>query len=390
MKKSIFAICAAAIIAALAVSIPARAQSFGETVAAAADALSEARDKNASPESVKAIFAKAADAEEEGVINFCGFYLGISEADFQALVAHYGLKDGEWGFAITPQTKLIYKMTFTLQGVRRVTKGGNTFDELSQAVANRVGTMKPKRNDDYNLVGYEYKNIDAQTAFMSEKDGLVLTAGDLTQQAEVEAMAEASKGALSKLAKEMIEIPGKDYKMGKYEVTQALWFAVMGENPLEFKGADRPVEVSWDDCQKFIEKLNAMNEVKASGLVFRLPTEEEWEYACRAGATGRYCKLADGTEVTVESFGTVAWYEDNSDRQTHPVGQKKPNAFGLYDMHGNVWEWTSTTDNDFRVYRGGSWRDSAHLCGAGHRHGYFLDGRHFNFGFRLAARQGAK
>jgi len=211
-------------------------------------------------------------------------------------------------------------------------------------------------------------------------------------EAEAEkAMAEASKGALSKFAKEMVAIPGKDYKMGKYEVTQALWFAVMGGNPSNFKGADRPVEiVSWDDCQKFLEKLNAMDEVKASGLVFFLPTEEEWEYACRAGSTGKYCKLADGTEVTAETLGTVAWYDDNSERQTHPVGQKQPNAFGLYDMHGNVWEWTSTADVVFRVYRGGSWYFWAGDCEAGFRDRHIPDFRFHDLGFRLAARQAAQ
>ena len=85
--------------------------------------------------------------------------------------------------------------------------------------------------------------------------------------------------------------------------------------------------------------LNSMPEVKKSGLTFRLPTEKEWEYACRAASTGDYCKLADGTEITKGTLGDVAWYEDNSGKKTHPVGQKKPNAFGLHDMHGNVLEW---------------------------------------------------
>ena len=87
--------------------------------------------------------------------------------------------------------------------------------------------------------------------------------------------------------------------LGKFEVTQAQWEAVMGENPSYFKGADNPVEnVSWVDCQEFLKKLNALPAVKKSGLVFRLPDEKEWEYACRAGSTGHYCRLADGTEIT--------------------------------------------------------------------------------------------
>ena len=165
----------------------------------------------------------------------------------------------------------------------------------------------------------------------------------------------------------MVRIPGKDYWMGKFQVTQAQWEAVMGENPSEweavmgvnpseFEGAENPVEnVSWDDCQEFLEKLNAQPAAKASGLVFRLPEEDEWEYACRAGAEGDYCKLADGTEIEEETLDEVAWFSDNSDGTTHPVGRKKPNAFGLYDMHGNVEEWTATADGENRVTRGGSW-----------------------------------
>ena len=201
---------------------------------------------------------------------------------------------------------------------------------------------------------------------------------------------EASKGTLAKLAPDMVPIPGQDYSICKYEVTQALWFAVMGENPSEFKGADRPVEnVSWDDCQKFLEKLNALPEVKASGKTYRLPTADEWEFACRAGATGDYCKLADGTEITGETLGEVAWYDDNSEidgrRQTHPVGQKKPNAFGLYDMHGNAWEWTSTAVGRFRVCCGGSWMNRAYSCEAGRRPSGNPVDRGNGLGFRLAA-----
>ena len=196
---------------------------------------------------------------------------------------------------------------------------------------------------------------------------------------------EASKGALAKLAPDMVPIPGQDYSICKYEVTQALWFAVMGENPSEFKGADRPVEnVSWDDCQKFLEKLNALPEVKASGKTYRLPTADEWEFACRAGATGDYCKLADGTEITGETLGEVAWFDENSDTKTHPVGQKKPNAFGLYDMHGNAWEWTSTAVGRFRVCCGGSWMNRAYGCEAGRRPSGNPVDRDNGLGFRLA------
>ena len=188
----------------------------------------------------------------------------------------------------------------------------------------------------------------------------------------------------------MVRIPGKDYWMGKFPVTQAQWEAVTGENPSRFKDADRPVEcVSWNDCQKFLETLNAQPAAKASGLVFRLPEEAEWQYACRAGATeywtSAYCKLADGTEITEETLDEVAWFDKNSDEMTHPVGQKKPNAFGLYDMYGNVWEWTSTADGEDRVNHGGSWLDPAWDCESLIRDRGSPSYRDNDLGFRLCA-----
>lgn len=158
----------------------------------------------------------------------------------------------------------------------------------------------------------------------------------------------------------------KGFYMGKYEVTQAQWQQVMKGNPSNFKNCQQcPIEnVSWDDAQGFIRKLNAMND----GYVYRLPTEAEWEYACRAGTTGDY---AGGLDA-------MAWYYENSGNMTHPVGQKQPNAFGLYDMLGNVWEWCEDWYHDSyngaptdgsawesggerkqRVLRGGSWIDIA-------------------------------
>ncbi len=213
---------------------------------------------------------------------------------------------------------------------------------------------------------------------------------------------------------EMVRLPNNLW-FGKYEVTQAQWKAVLDGspsrfkltaetwskrgpeafkdgNPSEFKGPDNPVEkVSWVDCQEFLKMLNALPSVKESGLTFRLPTEEEWEFACRAGATGDYCKLADGSEITERTLGRVAWFEDNSDDTTHPVGRKKPNAWGLYDMHGNVWEWTSTAAGvfSFRVIRGGSWQSSAEHCKSSLRSEssptLWLD----TLGFRLCAEGGA-
>ena len=190
---------------------------------------------------------------------------------------------------------------------------------------------------------------------------------------------------VAQLDKDMVSIPGRDYAICKYEVTQALWEAVMGENPSYFKGANRPVDqVSWYDCQKFLEKLNALPKVRESGMTYRFPTADEWEYACLAGSTYGYCKLADGTEIMAETLGDVAWYEDNSHGKTHPVGQKKPNAYGLYDMLGNVQEWTSTIDGDYRVFCGGSWCYGLPDCYVGNRRMASPGYRYDPLGFRLA------
>ena len=166
----------------------------------------------------------------------------------------------------------------------------------------------------------------------------------------------------------------KPFYLGKYEVQQEQWEAVMGNNPSTFKGAKNPVEqVSWDDCQEFLDKLNA--KTAEQGGKFVLPTGAEWEYACRGGSTTRF-SFGDAAR----SLGEYAWYKDNSEQKTHPVGRKKPNAWGLYDMHGNVWEWchdlydekyysNSATDDpqgpssgSRRVLRGGSWRIPAGIC----------------------------
>ena len=151
-----------------------------------------------------------------------------------------------------------------------------------------------------------------------------------------------------------------DYYIGKYEVTQALWKAVMGNNPSSFKGDNLPVEeVSWDDCQDFISKLN-----RITGKTFRLPTEAEWEYAARGGNKSRGYQYSGSSNLS-----DVAWYKDNSGSKTHAVGTKQPNELGIYDMCGNVWEWcqdwygkyssssqvnpTGATSGSSRVNRGG-------------------------------------
>ncbi len=210
-------------------------------------------------------------------------------------------------------------------------------------------------------------------------------------EAERKAREEAerkSRGEVESLIKDMVRIPDsaehKGLYFGKYEVTQTQWQAIMGNNPSHHKGdLSHPVEkVSWNDCQDFIKKLNARADVKQAGLIFFLPTEEQWEYACRAGSTDDYGLLADGREGTMEEMG---WYCDNSREKTHPVGQKKPNAWGLYDMHGNVWEWTSSENSYYRIYRGGSWDNNAGNCESDDWNYSYPDYGRRNLGFRLAA-----
>ncbi len=137
----------------------------------------------------------------------------------------------------------------------------------------------------------------------------------------------------------------RPFYMGKYEVTQEVWEKVTGANPSNFKGAKRPVEtVSWDDCQGFLKKLNAL--VKGPGR-FRLPTEAEWEWACRAGTRTRFC--SGDADAGLDAY---AWYGGNPGRAPHPVSTKQPNAWGLHDCHGNVWEWCADRHGAYGPRRG--------------------------------------
>ena len=188
------------------------------------------------------------------------------------------------------------------------------------------------------------------------------------------------------------------FYLGKTEVTQAEWQAVMGNNPSHFSGCGRcPVEtVSWEDVQVFMGRLNA----RSGGERYRLPTEAEWEYAARAGTTtdtyaGDLTELSGNDPV----LNGIAWYDENSGDRTHPVGQKAPNGFGLHDMLGNVREWVGDWYGDYpggtvtdpagpgsgssRVCRGGSWFRSARICRSAFRHRLSPGYRGINLGFRL-------
>ncbi len=201
------------------------------------------------------------------------------------------------------------------------------------------------------------------------------------------------------------EVKVDNFIIDKYPVTQSLYREIMGKDPSKFDGDDKPVEtVSWFEavefCNRLSEKYNQEPAYKGKGeniewdrksLGFRLPTEAEWEYACRAGTSGDRYGVLDN----------IAWYKDNSNKSTQPVGQKDKNEFGLYDMLGNVWEWCwdwykegydkdqrdnpKDPDNgSYRVIRGGSWRNDARLCRSAFRGDSGPDSRSYDVGFRLS------
>ncbi|MDR0305445.1 MAG: formylglycine-generating enzyme family protein [Chitinispirillales bacterium] len=182
-----------------------------------------------------------------------------------------------------------------------------------------------------------------------------------------------------------------DYYIGKYPVTQKLWKQVMdGSNFSHFRGDDLPVEtVSWDDTQKFIKKLNIM-----TGKKYRLPAEAEWRFAAAGGKEGKGYKYSGSDDID-----DVAWCSENSDAKTHPVGTKKPNELGIYDMNGNVWEWfadefgvfKAQTDSESfrtvpdRIFSGGSWVFPSRDCRVSNPSISIAPSfRYFDLGFRLA------
>jgi formylglycine-generating enzyme required for sulfatase activity len=193
----------------------------------------------------------------------------------------------------------------------------------------------------------------------------------------------------------------KPFYMGVTEVTQSQWLEVMNSNPSEFDGGRNPVErVSWDEATEFCRKLSARSAEQSASRVYRLPTEAEWEYACRGGT-----KTPWSFGDSPRELGAHSWYEENSMGSTHPVGEKSPNPFGLYDMNGNVSEWCSNqyftytsgvvavvlrSDRGLQAYRGGAWSFAAEKCRSADRFVLHPVNRRPYLGFRLVISSSAE
>ena len=172
---------------------------------------------------------------------------------------------------------------------------------------------------------------------------------------------------------ELVILPS-GLQVGKYPITQAQWREVMGTNPSYFVGDDRPVEcVSFYDAREFCVRLSEL-----TGIAYRLPSSSEWEYACRAGTITAFSFGDD--ELMLDDY---AWYRKNASNQTHPVGEKLPNPWGLYDMHGNVWEWCKDGEDEYHWLRGGSWAIDGVGCCSAYRNSNTPDVCGVNIGFRV-------
>jgi formylglycine-generating enzyme required for sulfatase activity len=189
----------------------------------------------------------------------------------------------------------------------------------------------------------------SDTDFIREVEELYLRLANADTDNLIELAKLAGLDPKSAIQIEMVKVPDATFAIGKYPVTQEQYQAVMENNPSHFQGnPQNPVEsVSYDDAQAFCEKLSQI-----TGKNYHLPTESEWEYACRAGTTTNYYFGDDANQL--EDY---AWYSGNSEGTTHPVGLKLPNAWGLYDIYGSVWEWCID-----KCLRGGSWGDIPYFC----------------------------
>ena len=300
--------------------------------------------------------------------------------------------------------------------IRPVTRPTRTQQNQQQTQPVRQQSAQPARQNNVQQQSQPAKQQQAQPVSQQQQS---VQSVQTTQPAQTSTTSSRDK-ILANLAADMVYVEGGSFTMGataeqgddvwdhekpahqvtlssfyicKHEVTQEEWEAVMGSNPSEFKGNRLPVEnVSWDDCQTFISKLNSI-----TGKQYRLPTEAEWEYAARGGNRSKGYKYSGSN-----TLGNVAWYDDNSGNKTREVMTKSPNELGLYDMSGNVWEWCSDWyDNEYyadspnnnpkgpssgsdRVVRGGSWLISARFCRVSYRFIIAPSYRNGLHGLRLA------
>ena len=288
----------------------------------------------------------------------------------------------------------------TIDAVYCSTDGGRTWGEPLRSVTGDVGKRMPagEHRIVWDVLADREKLSGNNICFKVEANAGRYTVNGVTFDMvrvdggtfRIGATSEQGSDAYSD-EKPVHSVTLDSYYIGKTEVTQALWRAVMGSNPSDFKGDDLPVEnVSWEDCQTFIEKLNSL-----TGRSFRLPTEAEWEFACRGGNNSRGYKYSGSNDIN-----SVAWYDDNSSNRTHTVATKSPNELGIYDMSGNVWEWcadwydsyssnpqtnpTGPLSGSYRVDRGGSWNGSAWDCRSSGRINNDPTYRGNNLGLRLA------
>lgn len=230
-----------------------------------------------------------------------------------------------------------------------------------------------------NSIGMKFKDIPAGSFTMGTPTPNCSKDNPFTEKNEYD----ECLGSIHKSETLAHHVSVKSFYMQESEVTQGQWYEIMGDNPAKFKtgNPDMPVEqVSWDDAQRFIKKLNA----KEGEDKYRLPTEEEWEYVARAETTTKwYCGESESC------LSSIAVYDTHEPK---PVKSKKPNAFGLYDISGNVWEWTdscwtkdynSSKECKFKVLRGGSWSYSSSYTRSANRHFNVSDFRYNDRGFRL-------
>lgn len=240
-------------------------------------------------------------------------------------------------------------------------KNESTFTKEEQQTAQPDVTSLGESTSSIQNISYQIN--PTTSSFTEERITIPVKEGVYIEMVKVEKGTISFGKGIKGITKFVASVPN-DYYIGKYEVTQALWLAVIGNNPSKNKGDNLPVEkVTWTECQDFIKKLNEL-----TGKNFRLPTALEWVYAARGGSKSSGYKYSGSNKLS-----KVAWFDSNSKDKTHPVGTKMPNELGLYDMSGNVWEWcqdlgkstkksSKSLHGASRILCGGSWSDNAKYC----------------------------